>query len=92
MSDAGAVRVEPKSLIDGVARTLQEQVLPHVDSRTARGQLWAAIDVLRNLAARVEPLASAFADEAQSAQAALGALAARARDAGHAALADEVEA
>lgn len=91
MSDA-ALRVTPKALLDGVVRALQEQVLPHVDSRTARGQLWAAIDVLRNLAGRIEAAVSAFEEEARSAEAALHALAREARAVGCASLSAEVEA
>ena len=69
------MRVAPQSLIEGVVRALHEQVLPHVDSRVARGQLWAAIDVLRNLAARVELAAEPLEAEATSAATALAALA-----------------
>ena len=86
------LRVEPKALIDGVVRALHEQVLPHVDSRTARGQLWAAIDVLRNLAARIEPAAAGFEEEARSAESALASLALRARESDVAALAAEIDA
>lgn len=91
MSDA-ALRVSPKALLDGVVRALQEQVLPHLESRTARGQLWAAIDVLRNLAGRIEASVAAFEEEARSAEAALHALAREARAAGVARLPAEIEA
>ena len=86
------MRVSPQILIDGVARTLHEQVLPHVASRSARGQLWAVIDVLRNLSGRVEPVVAALEVESDSASGALGTLAARLRDAGHEALATATEA
>jgi hypothetical protein len=86
------LRVEPKTLIEGVVRALQEQVLPHLPARTARGQLWAAIDVLRNLAGRIEPARAAFEDEARSAEAALASLASSARAAEAAPLAAEIEA
>jgi hypothetical protein len=76
-----ALRVSPQALVAGVVRALQEQVLPHVASNTARGQVWAAIDVLRNLAPRVEPASEPLAEEARSAEAALRALATQARDA-----------
>jgi hypothetical protein len=60
-----------EALIDGVVRTLVDAVLPDVTTRFARGQLYAAVDVLRNLRDRIEP-SSALADaEATSARAAL---------------------
>ena len=86
------MRVSPQILIDGVARTLHEQVLPHVDSKSARGQLWAVIDVLRNLGGRVEATVAALEAESDSASSALGTLAERLRDAGHDALATATEA
>ena len=86
------MRVSPQTLIDGVAQTLHEQVLPHVESRAARGQFWAVIDVLRNLGGRIEPAAAPLEEEARSAAAALGTLAARLRDAGEASLATALEA
>jgi hypothetical protein len=60
-----------ETLVDGVVRTLTESVLPDVGSRFARGQLYAAIDVLRNLRDRIEPKAALLAAEAESAAAAL---------------------
>jgi GGDEF domain-containing protein len=86
------VRIPPQILLDGVARALHEQVLPHVDARTARGQLWAAIDVLRNLAGRVEPAAGPLEAEARSLADAFAAIAARLREGGAAALAERVAA
>jgi hypothetical protein len=71
------LRVTPQALIAGVVRALQEQVLPQVASRTARGQLWAAIDVLRNLSARIEPARAPFEEEVRSAEGALRGLAAQ---------------
>jgi hypothetical protein len=59
------------ALIDGVVRTLIESVLPDVTTRFARGQLYAAVDVLRNLRDRVEVRADLAAAEADSAAAAL---------------------
>lgn len=41
------------TLIDGVMQTLREAVLPDVQSRFARGQLWAVLDVLNNLRDRI---------------------------------------
>jgi len=43
-----------ETLIDGLARTLTDAVLPDVTSRFARGQLFAVVDVLRNLRDRLE--------------------------------------
>jgi hypothetical protein len=76
--DSTPLRVAPQALIAGVVRALQEQVLPQLASRTARGQLWAAIDVLRNLSARIEPARAPLEEEAQSAETALRGLAAQA--------------
>ena len=86
------MRVSPQTLIDGVARTLHEQVLPHGDSRAARGQLWAVIDVLRNLGGRVEAATAPLEEEARSAASVLTALAARLRDVDQPALATALEA
>jgi hypothetical protein len=86
------MRVSPQALIDGVARSLHEQVLPHVESRTARGQLWAVIDVLRNLGGRVEFAIAPLEEEARSTAGVLATLVARLRDAGHAAPAAAIEA
>jgi hypothetical protein len=60
-----------EALLDGVVRTLVESVLPDVGSRVARAQLYAAVDVLRNLRDRVEVRADLCAAEAESAAAAL---------------------
>jgi hypothetical protein len=59
--------VPVEMLIDGVVRTLTEAVAPHVGARFARGQLYAAIDVLRNLRDRVEERAARAEAEAASA-------------------------
>src|SRR5207244_2187595 len=56
-------------LIDGVVRTLIESVLPDVGGRFARGQLYAAVDVLRNLRDRVD--AKVALDEAEASSAAV---------------------
>jgi hypothetical protein len=58
-------------LIDGVVQTLTEAVLPDVAMPFARGQLYAAVDVLRNLRDRVEPRADLATAESDSAVAAL---------------------
>jgi hypothetical protein len=60
------VRIPPEQLIDGCVRTLLETVLPGVESRFARGQLYAVADVLRNLRDRVEEKSAGLALEAQS--------------------------
>jgi hypothetical protein len=85
------VRIAPQTLIEGVVRTLHEQVIPHVESGTARGQLWAAIDVLRNLGGRIEAAIAPQEEEARSATASLTALAARLRDSGDDRVAGEIE-
>jgi len=89
VSDPDPLRVSPQALVAGVVRALQEQVLPHVASKTARGQLWAAIDVLRNLSGRVEPARAPLEEEARSAETALRALVEQARTRA-APLADEI--
>jgi hypothetical protein len=86
------VRIPVDTLLNGVSRTLLEQVLPHVASRSARGQLYAAVDVLRNAAKRLEWAAAPLAVEAESAEAALRTAAARLREAGAAAPAGRIEA
>lgn len=85
------MRISPQTLLEGVVRSLHDQVLPHLESRTARGQLWAAIDVLRNLGGRVEPAVAALEEEARSAANSLGTLALQLRDSGEAASAAEIE-
>ena len=85
------MRVAPQALLEAVVRTLHEQVIPHVESRTARGQLWAAIDVLRNLGGRIEAAIAPQQEEARSAGAALATLAARLREAGDDAFAVAIE-
>jgi hypothetical protein len=60
-----------ETLLDGLERTLTASVLPDVGSRFARGQLYAVVDVLRNLRDRIEPRAELLAAETESAAAAL---------------------
>jgi len=86
------VRIPAETLLNGVARTLLEEVLPHVASRRARGQLYAAVDVLRNTAKRLDWASAPLESEAQSAEGALRTAAARLREGGAAALADRIEA
>jgi len=85
------VRIAPQTLLEGVVRTLHEQVIPHLESRTARGQLWAAIDVLRNLGGRIEAAIAPQEEEARSAGAALATLAARLQDSDDGIFAAEIE-
>ena len=63
--------IAPEALIDGVLRTLEEEVLPHVEGAFARGQLHCAIDVLANLRDRIEQKAALHAADAEAAAAAL---------------------
>jgi hypothetical protein len=74
-------------LLAGTARTLLEEVLPHLADRRARGQLYACVDVLRNLERRVEPAAAPLEEEAHSAETALAAAASRLAELGEAGLA-----
>ena len=71
------MRIAIERVIDGVVQTLTEAVLPDLSTPFARGQLYAAVDVLRNLRDRIEPRAELAAAESESAAAAL----ARAADA-----------
>jgi hypothetical protein len=64
-------------LVDGVVAMLIDAVLPDCATPFARAQLYAAVDVLRNLRDRVEPRADLAEAESESAAAALaGAIAA----------------
>lgn len=63
-----------ETLLDGVVRALTESVAPDVGTRYARGQLFAAVDVLRNLRERIEEKAALQRLETESAEAALGAV------------------
>lgn len=65
------MRIATERLIDGVVQTLIDAVLPDVASPFARGQLYAAVDVLRNLRDRVEPRAALADEESASGLAAL---------------------
>jgi hypothetical protein len=58
-------------LIDGVMRTLREAVLPDVQTRFARGQVWAVLDVLNNLRDRIAPDPTQLQAEIDSATVAL---------------------
>lgn len=65
------MRIPAERLIDGIVQTLIDAVLPDVASPFARGQLYAAVDVLRNLRDRVEPRAALADEESASGLAAL---------------------
>jgi hypothetical protein len=75
------MRITVERLIDGVVQTLVESVLPDLATPFARGQLYAAVDVLRNLRDRVEPRADLADAESDSARAALTAALAALADA-----------
>jgi hypothetical protein len=64
--------IPPEQLIEGCVRTLLETVLPGVEARFARGQLYAVVDVLRNLRDRVEEKSTLLELEAQSLRDCLG--------------------
>jgi hypothetical protein len=66
------VLIPPEQLLDGCVRTLLETVLQSVESRFARGQLYAVADVLRNLRDRVEEKSAPLELEAQSLHDSLG--------------------
>jgi hypothetical protein len=65
------VQLAIETLLDGVMQTLRDAVLPAVQGRFARGQLFAVLDVLQNLRDRVEPKAALDEAEASSASGAL---------------------
>ncbi len=80
--------IPPEQLIDGCVRTLLETVLPGIESRFARGQLYAVADVLRNLRDRVEEKAAPLELEAQSLHDSLARAANALRASGHTAAYD----
>ena len=80
--------IPPEQLIDGCVRTLLETVLPGIESRFARGQLYAVADVLRNLRDRVEEKNAPLELEAQSLQDSLGRAASALRASGETAASD----
>jgi hypothetical protein len=87
-----AMLVPPEALIDGAVQTLLDAVLPDVGTRYARGQLYAVVDVLRNLRDRIEPSATLAEAEAASAARSLAAAVEHLRAAGDADAAARVEA
>ena len=71
-----------ETLLDGVMETLRREILPNLPSPRARGQLYAALDVLNNLRDRVEPRCASTREEADSAETALRDCIERLRDGG----------
>jgi hypothetical protein len=86
------MRLSVARLLEGVSQTLLEDVLPQVTDRPARGRLYAAVDVLRNLEKRVQWLEAPLAAEVESAGAALHAVAAGLREGGAPELATRLDA
>ncbi len=80
--------IPPEQLIDGCVRTLLETVLPSIEARFARGQLYAVADVLRNLRDRVEEKAAPLELEAQSLHESLARAASALQATGHTAAYD----
>lgn len=85
------MRVSVERLLEGVTQTLLEHVLPQLNDRVARGQLYAAIEVLRNLERRADWAEAPLVEEAASAESALRAAAERLRALQEAALATRIE-
>jgi hypothetical protein len=85
------MRLSVARLLEGVSQTLLDDVLPQVADRPARGRLYAAVDVLRNLEKRVQWLEAPLAAEVESAGAALRAVAAGLREGGVPELAARLE-
>jgi hypothetical protein len=85
------MRIPPDRLLAGVARTLLEEVLPEVGARRARGQLYACVDVLRNLERRVEPVREPREAETRAIEETLRAGARQLRANGEAARAEAIE-
>jgi hypothetical protein len=85
------VVIPPERLIDGCVETLRDEVLPNLEARTARGRVYAVMDVLQNLRDRVDPKAAALGAEATSARAALERIAPALREAGDAEAAGRID-
>ncbi len=65
------MRLPPAQVLAGVARTLEEDVLPAVGDRAARGLVFTAIEVLANVQDLVEWRSDLRDEELRSAAAAL---------------------
>jgi hypothetical protein len=85
------MRIPVERLLAAVSQTLLEQVLPHLEPRAARGQLYAAVDVLRNLERRVEWARAPLEVETGAIETALRGAAERLRAAGAAELAARLD-
>ncbi|MEB2346410.1 MAG: hypothetical protein OZ948_16915 [Deltaproteobacteria bacterium] len=81
------MRIPAERMLAAVSQALLEQVLPHVEARAARSQLYAAVEVLRNLERRLEWARAPLAAEAASIEAVLRDAAEALREAGEAGLA-----
>jgi hypothetical protein len=66
------MRLPPAVVLAGVARTLEEDVLPAVASRAARGLVFTALEMLANVQDLVEWRTDVREEELASAAAALG--------------------
>jgi hypothetical protein len=71
------MRLPPATLLAGVARTLEEDILPAVGDRAARGLVFTAIEVLANVQDLVEWRADVRDEELAGASSALADFAAR---------------
>ncbi|HEY2385979.1 MAG TPA: hypothetical protein VGK30_03380 [Candidatus Binatia bacterium] len=71
------MRLPPATVLAGVARTLEEDVLPAVGDRAARGLVFTAIEVLANVQDLVEWRADVRDEELSGASAALADFAGR---------------
>ena len=80
------------TLLDGAVRTLLEAVAPAIGTRYARGQLYAVVDVLRNLRDRIEARADVAEANATSAAETLGRIVVALRQDGATKAADVIEA
>ena len=65
------MRLPLETLLEAESRTLTQSVLPDLSTRYARGQLFAVVDVIRNLRDRIEMRTDLLAEEASSAADAL---------------------
>jgi len=84
------MRIPVERLLAGVSQSLLEQVLPHLEPRAARSQLYAAVDVLRNLERRLEWARAPLQVEVGSIEGALRGAADALRGAGEAALSERL--
>lgn len=76
------MRLPPAALLAGVARTLEDDVLPAVGDRAARGLVFAALEVLANVQDLVEWRSDVREEELAGAATALAAAADRLEESG----------